>query len=102
MDRREALRAARALTLGAVADCDTSKVPPGPGGFLAGRRRRTEDVAKRVLADGHDLGNHTQHHADIKRMTPAQAHAEIAECAHSLTGLRGRGLAPMTMTELMA
>jgi len=47
------------------------------------------DLAKRVLDGGHDLGNHTQHHADIKRMTPARAQAEIAECAHALTTLSG-------------
>jgi peptidoglycan/xylan/chitin deacetylase (PgdA/CDA1 family) len=47
------------------------------------------ELARRVLADGHELGNHTQHHADIKRMTPARAQAEIAECAHALTALTG-------------
>ena len=55
------------------------------GTWLAG----SPELAKRVLADGHDLGNHTQHHADIKRMTPAQAQAEIAECAHALTAVSG-------------
>jgi peptidoglycan/xylan/chitin deacetylase (PgdA/CDA1 family) len=152
MDRREALRAATALTFGAVAaGCDapkadraptpatsppttvaapeTSSSPPpdeirhGPrtghnvaltfhgqgdpalvnglldelarakvtitvlavGTWLAG----SPELAKRVLSDGHDLGNHTQHHADIKRMTPVQAQAEIAECAHALTAICG-------------
>ncbi len=47
------------------------------------------DLARRVLADGHELGNHTQHHADIKRMTAAQAQSEIVECARALTGLSG-------------
>lgn len=46
-------------------------------------------LARRVLAAGHELGNHTQHHADIKRMAPAQAHAEISECAQALRALTG-------------
>jgi peptidoglycan/xylan/chitin deacetylase (PgdA/CDA1 family) len=47
------------------------------------------ELAKRVLAEGHELGNHTQHHADIKGMAPAQTQAEIAECAHALTAVSG-------------
>jgi peptidoglycan/xylan/chitin deacetylase (PgdA/CDA1 family) len=46
-------------------------------------------LARRVLDDGHELGNHTQHHADIKRMPAAAAHAEIAECAQALKALTG-------------
>jgi peptidoglycan/xylan/chitin deacetylase (PgdA/CDA1 family) len=54
-------------------------------------------LARRILDDGHELGNHTQHHADIKSMTEAQAHAEIDECAQalrSLTGSIGRWFRP--------
>ena len=46
-------------------------------------------LARRVLDAGHELGNHTQHHADIKRMPAAAAHAEIAECAQALKALTG-------------
>jgi peptidoglycan/xylan/chitin deacetylase (PgdA/CDA1 family) len=54
-------------------------------------------LAHRILAAGHELGNHTQHHADIKRMSPARAHAEIDDCARtlrSLTGSIGRWFRP--------
>jgi peptidoglycan/xylan/chitin deacetylase (PgdA/CDA1 family) len=54
-------------------------------------------LAQRVLDDGHELGNHTQHHADIKTMTAEQAHVEIDECAQalrSLTGSIGRWFRP--------
>lgn len=54
-------------------------------------------LAHRILAAGHELGNHTQHHADIKRMPPGQAHAEIDDCARtlrSLTGSIGRWFRP--------
>jgi peptidoglycan/xylan/chitin deacetylase (PgdA/CDA1 family) len=147
MDRREAMRAAAALTLGAAtAGCDSPKVsrpsqpaassaaavtapttsapPPdeirhgprtghgvaltfhGQGDPVLVNRLLDElarvqvkvtvlavgtwpaaspELARRVLADGHDLGNHTQHHADIKQMSAAQAQTEIGECAHALT-----------------
>jgi peptidoglycan/xylan/chitin deacetylase (PgdA/CDA1 family) len=56
-----------------------------------------QSVARRILADGHELGNHTQHHADIKRMSPVDAHAEIADCAailRTVTGSIGRWFRP--------
>ncbi|WP_433293853.1 polysaccharide deacetylase family protein [Actinoplanes sp. CA-030573] len=46
-------------------------------------------LGRRILADGHELGNHTQHHADIKAMTPAQAYAEVAACAEAIKGVAG-------------
>jgi peptidoglycan/xylan/chitin deacetylase (PgdA/CDA1 family) len=47
------------------------------------------DVARRILGDGHELGNHTQHHLAIADLPTAAAHAEIAECAAALTALTG-------------
>ncbi len=167
MERRDALRAVTALTLGAVAGCDAdsptsatspTKAPapqspalsadplPGPSSsaptqaseIQSGPRDRpavaltfhgqgdtgivtrlldelrrggahvtvlavgtwlTAEPAlcRRIVADGHELGNHTQHHADIKAMDPAQAYAEINACAqalHSVTGSIGRWFRP--------
>jgi peptidoglycan/xylan/chitin deacetylase (PgdA/CDA1 family) len=54
-------------------------------------------LGRRVVADGHDLGNHTQHHADIKTMTPQLAYAEISDCAQAVravTGSIGRWFRP--------
>jgi peptidoglycan/xylan/chitin deacetylase (PgdA/CDA1 family) len=54
-------------------------------------------LAARMLATGHELGNHTQHHADLKRMSTAQVHAEIRQCAEvlrSTTGSIGRWFRP--------
>ncbi|HEV7964433.1 MAG TPA: polysaccharide deacetylase family protein, partial [Actinoplanes sp.] len=54
-------------------------------------------LAHQILDAGHELGNHTQHHADIKRMSAAQAHAEIDACAQTLrtvTGSIGRWFRP--------
>jgi peptidoglycan/xylan/chitin deacetylase (PgdA/CDA1 family) len=55
------------------------------------------DLAHRILDAGHELGNHTQHHANIKAMTATQARAEIDGCArtlHELTGSIGRWFRP--------
>jgi peptidoglycan/xylan/chitin deacetylase (PgdA/CDA1 family) len=46
-------------------------------------------MAKRILDGGHELGNHTQHHLDIKAMTADAAYAEIAGCAAELRKLTG-------------
>jgi peptidoglycan/xylan/chitin deacetylase (PgdA/CDA1 family) len=46
-------------------------------------------MARRVLDGGHELGNHTQNHDDIKAMSAAAAYAEINECADVLRQLTG-------------
>ncbi|MFF7573586.1 polysaccharide deacetylase family protein [Streptomyces sp. NBC_01707] len=47
------------------------------------------DMARRILDGGHDLGNHTQSHADISAMGEAAAYAEITGCAQRLRRLTG-------------
>jgi len=54
-------------------------------------------IAQRILGGGHDLGNHTMHHLDIKAMDGSGAYAEIAGCARklqALTGSAGRWFRP--------
>jgi peptidoglycan/xylan/chitin deacetylase (PgdA/CDA1 family) len=46
-------------------------------------------IARRVLRGGHNLGNHTMHHLDIKAMDASGAYAEIAGCARRLQALTG-------------
>lgn len=46
-------------------------------------------MARRILDGGHELGNHTLHHADISAMSPAEALAEITGCAERLRRLTG-------------
>ncbi|MER7281182.1 polysaccharide deacetylase family protein [Dactylosporangium sp. NPDC000244] len=46
-------------------------------------------LARRVLADGHELGNHTLNHADIKAMSDDRAYAEISGCAEALREVSG-------------
>jgi peptidoglycan/xylan/chitin deacetylase (PgdA/CDA1 family) len=47
------------------------------------------EMARMILDGGHELGNHTQNHADISAMNPRAAHAEIAQCAERLRKLTG-------------
>ena len=54
---------------------------------------RYPQMAERVLYGGHELGNHTEHHLAIDRMSEDLAYAEIEQCAarlEKLTGSRGR------------
>lgn len=55
------------------------------------------EMARRVLDGGHELGNHTEHHAAIETMAPDAAYAEIQACAdrlRKLTGSPGRWFRP--------
>jgi peptidoglycan/xylan/chitin deacetylase (PgdA/CDA1 family) len=51
--------------------------------------RQRPELARRVLADGHELGNHTLNHDDIKAMSDDKAYAEIAGCAAALREVGG-------------
>lgn len=46
-------------------------------------------ITQRVVAGGHDLGNHTQNHGNISAMTAEAAHQEIDACAQRLRELTG-------------
>jgi peptidoglycan/xylan/chitin deacetylase (PgdA/CDA1 family) len=46
-------------------------------------------IADRILRGGHDLGNHTMHHLDIRAMDAAGTYTEIAGCAQRLRALTG-------------
>jgi peptidoglycan/xylan/chitin deacetylase (PgdA/CDA1 family) len=47
------------------------------------------EMARRVLDGGHELGNHTENHVDITRLSPAAAFAEVQACAERLRKLTG-------------
>lgn len=50
---------------------------------------RYTDMARRVLAGGHELGNHTMRHEAICSLPADAAYAEITECADRLRRLTG-------------
>lgn len=54
-------------------------------------------MARRVLAGGHELGNHSENHLDMLSMDAASVYREISACAErlrALTGSQGRWFRP--------
>lgn len=55
------------------------------------------DVAREIVAAGHELGNHTYSHIDIESLDAAGARAEIVRCRdllHSIVGTGGQHFRP--------
>ena len=46
-------------------------------------------ITKRVVSAGHELGNHTEHHLDMGRLTAQQLRDEIVECGQAITPFIG-------------
>lgn len=46
-------------------------------------------IAARIVSEGHDLGNHTMTHTQMKTISAKRVEAEIAGCASELTKLIG-------------
>jgi peptidoglycan/xylan/chitin deacetylase (PgdA/CDA1 family) len=46
-------------------------------------------VASRIVGDGHDLGNHTMTHTQMKTISAKRVDSEITGCANELTKLIG-------------
>jgi len=61
--------------------------------FVVGRRvRRFPEIAARIAAEGHDIGNHTDRHLPLSVFPPAMVRRELA-VTHELV-LRAAGVAP--------
>jgi peptidoglycan/xylan/chitin deacetylase (PgdA/CDA1 family) len=46
-------------------------------------------LTRRLVADGHELANHTEHHLAMDSMTPGQIYDEIVQCGQALTAFIG-------------
>ncbi len=46
-------------------------------------------IATRIIAEGHDLGNHTMTHTQMKRISAKRVDSEISKCASELKKLIG-------------
>jgi len=58
--------------------------------FAVGTWLVTEpSVASRIVGDGHDLGNHTMTHTQMKTISAKRVDSEITGCANELTKLIG-------------
>ncbi|SRR5579871_3663774 len=59
--------------------------------FLVGMNcHRLPDVARRVIAEGHEIGNHTWSHANFYRCAPWQVRAEIERGQQAIEDTLGR------------
>ena len=59
--------------------------------FLIGERAaRTPDVARRIAADGHDLGNHTWSHKSLWLSTPGETRRQIERGHAAIAAASGR------------
>jgi len=45
--------------------------------------------AKQIIADGHDLGNHTMNHYQMKTLNASKVRSEISQCAAELVKVSG-------------
>lgn len=58
--------------------------------MLGDRVKRKPDVARRVAAAGHLIGNHTYHHADLTSLPPGKIKSEIAGTNRMITRATGK------------
>src|SRR5205814_4716921 len=56
-----------------------------------------KDLVKRIVAEGHELGNHTVHHPHLGTMTPDQIEAEIAGVEKTVNGIFGASAPKLTL-----
>jgi peptidoglycan/xylan/chitin deacetylase (PgdA/CDA1 family) len=50
---------------------------------------KNPSMAARITDAGHELGNHTQHHLPMRRLTATHAYTEISACAEELRARTG-------------
>ena len=51
--------------------------------------KQNPTFAQQIIADGHDLGNHTMNHYQMKTLSARKVHSEISQCAAELVKLSG-------------
>lgn len=58
--------------------------------FMVGAHvQRHPDIARRVVAAGHEVGNHTQHHIKLHVRGPGRIRSELEEAHRAITTLAG-------------
>ena len=66
--------------------------------FIVGKKAEEyPELLRRIVAEGHEIGNHTYSHARLTKLPPAQIWAEIRACdevVRRLTGVKMRYLRP--------
>lgn len=78
----------------AILDVLTREAVPATFFMVGDHVRRYPDVARRVRAAGHEIGNHTDSHVKLHLCGPARIRHEISEAHRAITD--GAGTAPRT------
>lgn len=64
--------------------------------FVVGERVRSHpDVVRRMLAEGHEVGNHTEDHARLHELSPERIVEELRTCELEVRRVTGRSMAYM-------
>ncbi len=59
--------------------------------FLIGRYvRDCPDLAREIVARGHAVGNHTQHHPNLFKLGTASIRAELSDCSQAIADATGK------------
>lgn len=59
--------------------------------FLVGKMVKLHpDLVRRIIAEGHEIGNHTEDHLRLDRLTEKQVRAELADCDTNIAKATGR------------
>lgn len=59
--------------------------------YLVGSRARAHpDLVRRIIREGHEIGNHTLNHANLSKLSPEQVRREMAEANRILEALAGK------------
>ncbi len=63
--------------------------------FLAGHyMEQNADLVRRMVAEGHQVGNHTMHHPDVTKLSKAEFTREVQDLEALFTELTGEKLSP--------
>ena len=70
---------------------DTLKEYQAPATFfMVGNNVKTyPDIAQRIVAEGHEVGNHTMSHPTLPNLDPTETYQEISSCYHTIHDITG-------------
>jgi peptidoglycan/xylan/chitin deacetylase (PgdA/CDA1 family) len=58
--------------------------------FLIGRRvKKCPELVRQILAEGHEVGNHTYTHTDLRKLSRDAAYKELADCSAAIKEATG-------------
>lgn len=64
--------------------------------FVVGKRVQARpDLVRRMIAEGHEVGNHTEDHIRLYKLPPAEIARELLECERDVRRATGHGMAFM-------